>query len=275
VTPLPPPVPAPHADPPAVAAVEPAAEGTLTVTTRANAAVYLDGKLIEHGSFAGRSTENGIHELIVKAPGYAPISRSVTIDAARETRLALVPSQRAGPAAASQPAVAAKSSEAESTDAPGAAGNTVATGPGEVAAHPEPPAQPASTAAAVSAPAATPLSPPPPPEPPRKDKPEPPTEEAKRPAIDIAATRAAARSQLGPIQQCYERARMDDASLKGNVTAQITVAADGSVANVRIVSSTLSSPPTERCIAAEIARWQLPKPGGGAAVSFTYPFVFE
>jgi hypothetical protein len=174
---------------------------------------------------------------------------------------------------------------------PPATGSTAVASPGPIAPRAEPLPQPASTATAgiaagtsapTTPPAAAPAAPPgatttPPttaPEPRKIEKPEPPTE-AKRPAIDIAATRAAARSQLGPIQQCYERARMDDASLKGNVTAQITVAADGSIANVRIVSTTLSSPPTERCITAEIARWQLPKPSGGAAVSFTYPFVFE
>jgi TonB family protein len=114
-------------------------------------------------------------------------------------------------------------------------------------------------------------------EPPRRvERIEPPvTEVAKRPAVDVEATRAAVRSQIAPLQQCYERAKMDDATLKGTVTARLTVAPDGSVANVQISSSTLNSAQTERCIVGEIARWQLPRPTGGAAVSFTYPFVFE
>lgn len=93
--------------------------------------------------------------------------------------------------------------------------------------------------------------------------------------IDVAATRAAVRSQIGPVQQCYERARMDDPSLAGTVTARITVAPDGSVARIEIVKSTLGAPQVEACIREGIARWHLPRPGGGAAASLTYPLVFQ
>jgi TonB family protein len=93
--------------------------------------------------------------------------------------------------------------------------------------------------------------------------------------IDVAATRAAARAQIGPVRQCYERARMDDASLAGTVTARITVGPDGSVAKVEIASSTLGAPPVETCILQAISRWRLPKPNGGAAASLTYPLVFQ
>jgi TonB family protein len=92
--------------------------------------------------------------------------------------------------------------------------------------------------------------------------------------IDIAATRAAARAQIGPVQQCYERARMDDASLAGTVQARITIDPDGAVANVEIVKSTLGAPPVEACIRQGILRWRLPRPAGGAA-SLTYPLVFQ
>jgi hypothetical protein len=259
------------------ALAEPPVPGTLTVATRASATVYLDGKVIEHGSFTGRPTENGSHELVVKAPGHAAIRRSISIAAAHETRLDLLPGQRSAAAAApSQPVAAAKPAAVEPTlEAPAAAGTAVeaaAPAAASLAAPPEP--HPDAVAGSVA------HGQDPPPagsEPPRRaERSEPPvTEVVKRPAVDVEATRAAVRSQIGPIQQCYERAKMDDATLKGTVTARITVALDGSIANVQISSSTLSSATAERCIAGEISRWQLPRPSGGAAVSFTYPFVFE
>lgn len=93
--------------------------------------------------------------------------------------------------------------------------------------------------------------------------------------IDVAATRAAARTQIGPVQQCYERARMDDPSLSGTVQARITIAPDGTVSRVDIASSTLGSPSVESCIRQAIARWRLPKPSGGIAAALTYPLVFQ
>ena len=98
---------------------------------------------------------------------------------------------------------------------------------------------------------------------------------AKQPALDVSATRAAVRAQIEPVMQCYERAKMDDGKLRGTVTVRITIAPSGSIANAQVASSTLSSPQVESCITREITHWQLPKPSGGAAVSLSYPFVFE
>ena len=112
------------------------------------------------------------------------------------------------------------------------------------------------------------------PVPPAVTKPEPPAV-VKQPALDVGATRAAVRAQIEPVQQCYERAKMDDGKLRGTLTVRITIAANGSIANAQVASSTLSSPQVEGCITREISRWQLPSPSGGAAVSLSYPFVFE
>jgi TonB family protein len=93
--------------------------------------------------------------------------------------------------------------------------------------------------------------------------------------IDVAATRAAARTQIGPVLQCYERARMDDPSLSGTVQARITIGPDGTVSRVDIASSTLGAPTVESCIRQAIARWRLPRPSGGVAAALTYPLVFQ
>ena len=93
--------------------------------------------------------------------------------------------------------------------------------------------------------------------------------------IDVAATRAAARTQIGPVLQCYERARMDDPSLSGTVQARITIGPDGTVSRVDIASSTLGAPSVESCIRQAITRWRLPRPSGGVAAALTYPLVFQ
>jgi eukaryotic-like serine/threonine-protein kinase len=97
----------------------------------------------------------------------------------------------------------------------------------------------------------------------------------KKDEIDVAATRAAVRTHVAAIQQCYERAKMDDQSLAGAMTVRITIAPDGAVTATQVTKSTIGSPVVERCVTAEISRWQLPKPTGGNTASLLYPFVFE
>ena len=107
---------------------------------------------------------------------------------------------------------------------------------------------------------------------PRQDPPAPTPQPG---AIDVATTRAAMRAQLVPVQQCYERARMDDPSLTGTVVVRITIGADGAVTNVEIVNSSLGAPQVEACIRQGISRWRLPRPTRGASASLLYPLVFE
>ena len=97
----------------------------------------------------------------------------------------------------------------------------------------------------------------------------------KKDEIDVAATRAAVRTHVAAIQQCYERAKMDDQSLAGAMTVRITIAPDGTVTGTQVTKSTIGSPVVERCVTAEISRWHLPRPTGGNAASLLYPFVFE
>jgi len=97
----------------------------------------------------------------------------------------------------------------------------------------------------------------------------------KKDEIDVAATRAAVRTHVAAIQQCYERAKMDDQGLAGAMTVRITIAPDGAVTGTQVTKSTIGSPVVERCVTAEISRWHLPKPTGGNAASLLYPFVFE
>jgi outer membrane biosynthesis protein TonB len=250
--------------------------GTLSVATHANAVVYLDGAAIEHGSFADRPTASGVHELVVKIPGHTALKQRISIEEAHETRVELPPSQRPA-AAATTPRIVAQSRSA--TDEPH---DRRRVDPQDPAASPAPasphaPSPPVShDPAPVAAPPVAKADPPPAPVAAGPVvKADPPRAAVAAASVDITATRAAIRAQIEPIQQCYERGKMDDPRLKGTVVARLTVAPDGSIASVRITSSTLNSSQTERCITAEIARWQLPKPSGGTPVSFSHPFVFE
>jgi TonB family protein len=206
------------------------ARGRLTVTTRSNAVVSLDGKVIDHGSFTDRPTPSGHHQLVVRVPGRRPVTRSISIIANRETKVEIELAPRSG-----------------------------ASGPGhdDPAAHDPPPVAPIPrpVAGVKQDPAGVPP--------------------VKPLVLDVAAIRVAVRAQIGAVQQCYERAKMDDLSLQGTVTVRITIAANGAVTHAQVASSTLHAPRVEECITHEIVRWQLPKPGGVDAASFSYPFVFE
>ena len=240
-------------------------QGTLTIETRPNAVVALDGATIERGSFSRRVTASGSHELVVRIPGHAAVRRSISIVADHETRLKIDPARRTTMIVPGEPT--------------GDRTATAATRP------PGPPAAPQDQASGSSAEHAPSLKRlPPGPDPPpmvAELKPEgagPGAQVAlarRKSSLDGATTRAAVQSQIGPLQQCYERAKMDDASLKGRLTARIAVTIDGSIASVEISDSTLQSPQVEGCITREIERWHLPRPLGGVAASFSYPFVFE
>ncbi|MCE9571942.1 MAG: protein kinase [Deltaproteobacteria bacterium] len=74
------------------AAAAPSAEvGTLTVAAAPGATVYVDGQLIAHGSFTRRTEARGPHEVVVRQAHLAPVHRTITIHANRETRVALLP----------------------------------------------------------------------------------------------------------------------------------------------------------------------------------------
>ena len=258
-----PPSTAPAVAPPPVA--DRPVRGTLTVTTRANAVVYLDGAVIDHGSFADRATATGNHKLVVKIPGRRPVTRSISIEADRETKVDVESPQRA----------VAIRDQAQSTRRPGASSDSASRPPpgdpppdhGAGPGAKTPVKDPAPTVEKLKAEGVK----------PKADVAHPDAAAAAqaKPTLDIAATRAAVRSQLLPVQQCYERGKMDDGNLRGSVTVRITIAADGSVANAQVASSTLGAPEVERCITREVARWQLPRPAGEAPVSFSYPFAFE
>jgi len=89
--------------------------------------------------------------------------------------------------------------------------------------------------------------------------------------LDPAKTRALVKSHLPEIQGCYERAKMDDAELKGRIVLRISVSATGTVTSTVVESSSLRSSAVESCVVDAVQSWKFPPPVGGPAV-ISYPF---
>lgn len=79
---------------------------------------------------------------------------------------------------------------------------------------------------------------------------------------------------VGQIQGCYERNLVRDRSLAGKITFDWVISPSGTVASVRVRSSTMAGSAVSACILQEIRGWVFPTPEGGA-VSVTYPFIFS
>lgn len=57
------------------------------------------------------------------------------------------------------------------------------------------------------------------------------------------------------IQYCYQRELKQNPDLKGKLVVRFTISPDGTVKDVKIVSSTLNSSSIERCVISRIKRW--------------------
>lgn len=80
------------------------------------------------------------------------------------------------------------------------------------------------------------------------------------------------RRNLNPIRHCYAEALASDASARGRVLVEFTVAPDGWVASARIVQRTLSTVSVETCITATVRGWAFPAPADGTHAVVRQPF---
>jgi TonB family protein len=109
---------------------------------------------------------------------------------------------------------------------------------------------------------------------------EPPREPAAEAPERLVARRIPTRNDevgtsLIEIQRCYTTiGLLARPGLAGRVKVRFTILPDGSVGQIDLVETTLSHPPTERCILAAVKRWRFPKPEGQTPV-VTYPFHFK
>ncbi len=75
------------------------------------------------------------------------------------------------------------------------------------------------------------------------------------------------------IQNCYEQGLVARPSIKGKVTVNFVINAQGAVTIPNIVETTLNDSLTEKCMISKIKTWNFPQPKGGGTVGVKYPFI--
>lgn len=78
----------------------------------------------------------------------------------------------------------------------------------------------------------------------------------------------------GKIYNLYNRELRKDPSISGKIVFELTIAADGSVLKVKIVSSELNSPKLERKLRLSIKRFNFGSKKGADTLVITYPLDF-
>lgn len=93
--------------------------------------------------------------------------------------------------------------------------------------------------------------------------------------IDRDAVAAVINEHVGEMRGCYERALLRDPNVGGGkVSLEWTIAADGSVAEVRTKSSTLRNAAVVSCLLDLVRGLRFPKPQGGVVI-VGYPILFD
>ncbi|MBZ0274357.1 AgmX/PglI C-terminal domain-containing protein [bacterium] len=99
------------------------------------------------------------------------------------------------------------------------------------------------------------------------------TGEEQQGAMSPEAVLRVISANLGGVRSCYERSLKYNPNIAGRFFVQITVGADGSVANVEVLDDTLRYGDLTNCLVKRVYAWRFPAPMGGRYV-FSYPFTF-
>ena len=78
----------------------------------------------------------------------------------------------------------------------------------------------------------------------------------------------------GGVSIIYNRALRRDPTLRGTVTVEFTIAADGEVVDSKIATSTMDDPAFEEAVARRVLGWRFPPIAGAGDVTVVYPLVF-
>lgn len=88
-----------------------------------------------------------------------------------------------------------------------------------------------------------------------------------------AAINRAVASYTGGLRYLYNKELRKNPDLEGKLTVSLTIAPAGTVAEARLVESTLNAPELEKALLERIRKWTFP-PVAKKSVTVTYPFVF-
>jgi TonB family protein len=81
-------------------------------------------------------------------------------------------------------------------------------------------------------------------------------------------------SYKGGISFLYNKALRENPTLRGTVTVEFRIAANGDVIDCRVVSSSMSNHPFEEALLKRVLQWKFP-PVPAGDVTITYPIVFS
>ena len=93
--------------------------------------------------------------------------------------------------------------------------------------------------------------------------------------INREEIRKAIRSHLPEIQKCYEKSLKYEPHLKGQVAIEFELKGNGQVQRCDIKSSTLKSPPVEKCVCERISEVTFSTIPGDSIRIVDYPFIFD
>ncbi len=90
--------------------------------------------------------------------------------------------------------------------------------------------------------------------------------------FDRDIIRRIVRTHIDEVDHCYGGGLSRRPGIRGRVTIEFTIRADGRVPTSKVARSSLGDKPVENCISAATRRWTFPKPADGN-VAVTIPFV--
>lgn len=93
-------------------------------------------------------------------------------------------------------------------------------------------------------------------------------------ALDVADVEAGLAPQRAALRACYDAERERQPTLRGKVALKFVIAMDGSVVRSEVRSTSLRSPPVERCLQERLAQTRFRAPSTGTMAIVTYPFAF-
>jgi hypothetical protein len=80
------------------------------------------------------------------------------------------------------------------------------------------------------------------------------------------------RMNRGQIRYCHESLLARYPALAGEVPVRIDLRADGTVAQARVMGSTVNNPELEACVAHRVSTWRFPRPTGEMVFLHTFRF---
>jgi hypothetical protein len=93
--------------------------------------------------------------------------------------------------------------------------------------------------------------------------------------VDSKSVTAVVRAHAGEVQDCFDRALMERADLRGRVAVRASIDPGGHVLSVTPTAVMDGGGRLQTCIVGAFQRWTFPPPTGGVKGIVTYSFSFE